>query len=207
MSEIATLQDQIGNAAAQHRGLRALFEELGLDYYCEGDLTIDEAACAAGLDVAVVQGRIENLAGADAGPSWPDRSLAELIAYLETEHHGLARNLVFETGALFGEVCRAGNDSRLSSMRSAFRRLSEQLILHIEHEELTIFPAVLALEEAWTRSERPPPKLEGGIRTALSRIVLEHFEISQRLREMHRNRVELPGTIRRSVRTAVRAIG
>lgn len=181
----ADLHEPIGTAAARHEGLRMLFEELGLDYYCEGHLSIQEAVAAAGLGIETVGKRIEDLP-AKAGPNWPDRSLADLIAHLEIEHHATTRDRIGHSAVLVAEACQ--NDARLPAMRADLRRLNELLIMHIEREELLIFPAILALESAWTRGQ-PPPGTEGGMRKLTARAVLEHFDIVRRLRELRSARL------------------
>jgi regulator of cell morphogenesis and NO signaling len=190
---IVSLQESTGNAAARQKEVRDLFEELGLDYYCEGDLTIAEAARAAGLDVLEVEARLKSLAGRPAS-RWPDRSLAELVGHLESEHHAVARDLIAHTALLLDDVCRPGGDARLPAVRAAFRALSEQLIVHMEREELTIFPAIMALEQAWTKGQPPAATTEGGIRKLLGQVLLEHSEISHRLRELRHARMAFSET-------------
>ena len=177
----ALLQESIGSAAARHRGLRKVFEGLGLDYYCEGQLTIEEACRGAAVDLDSAWPAIARAAAEDPGVNWQDAPLSALIRYLQAEHHAVSRGSLFRIGLLFSEACRAGDDVRLMTMRTAFRRFTEALVAHMEHEELMVFPAIVALEESWTRGEPPPARFEGGIRGVVSKLVLEHYEISRQL--------------------------
>jgi iron-sulfur cluster repair protein YtfE (RIC family) len=116
--------------------------------------------------------------------NWQDAPLGALIRYLETEHHAVSRGGLFRIGLLFAEACRAGDDVRLMTLRAAFRRFTDALVAHLEHEELTAFPAMVALEESWTRGEPPPARFEGGIRAVVGKLVSEHHEIGRQLREL-----------------------
>ncbi len=170
--------------------MRELFEDLGLDYFCEGNLSIDEAIAGAGLDSRTLRSRIEGLSAARAGPNWPDEPLSALLGHLENEDHAAVRKAMFRAAILFGEACHTRGDRRLFSIRMTFRDLSSEVIVHMEHEELMLFPAILALEVAWIRGEAPSTTIEGGIRAAAARFVKEHATIAWHLETLHRQRLE-----------------
>jgi len=190
MTRVTKYDEPIGIAAARHRGMRELFEVYGLDYYCEGNLSIDEALEGAGLDSRAIRSRIERLSSADAGPNWPDEPLSVLIDHLESQDHEAVRTAMFRAALLFGDVCHARGDRRLLAMRMTFRDLSSEVIVHMEHEEHMLFPAINALEEAWRQGEEPSTKIEGGIRAAAGRFVREHAVIARHLTTLRRQRLE-----------------
>jgi regulator of cell morphogenesis and NO signaling len=111
---------------------------------------------------------------------WSDAPLASVITYLEGEHHAVTRGGLFRIGVLFTEACRTDSDG-LAAMRAEFRHLAEVLVQHMEREELTLFPAIVSLEEAWTRGEAPAARFEGGLRSITDKLVLEHRDIARRL--------------------------
>lgn len=198
--------ESIGIAAARDRGLRALFEDLGLDYYCEGDLSIEDAARSAGVDIVQLRGGMNRLPPS-TGPNWPDRPLTELIAHLEKEHHTVGRDLIAHTAILFAEVCRGGCDERLTAMRDAFVRLSKILLDHIDGEEVIFFPVLLAFEEAWTTGAPPPGVITGGIRRLISKMMIEHFEISRQLRALREMRSAVADAPRGPLLTLLQCLG
>lgn len=191
MSRVMTKDENIGIAAARHHGLRELFDDFGLDYYCEGNVSLDEALAGAGIDPSVIRSRIEALSAAVAGPDWPEEPLSALIEHLEMDDHGTARALMFRVALLFGDVCRSAGDVRLAALRTTFRDFCTALVVHMEHEEHTIFPAIVSLEEAWMKGEEPPPLAEGSIRAAAARFMQEHADIVRDLRKLHRDRVAI----------------
>jgi iron-sulfur cluster repair protein YtfE (RIC family) len=191
MSRVLTHEENIGIAAARHHGLRELLDDFGLDYYCEAGHSLEEAVAEAGVNLRDVRSRIEHLSAADAGPNWPDEPLSALVEHLEMDEHGMARTLMFRAALLFGDVCHSGGDSRLADMRTTFRDVSTALVVHMEHEEHTIFPAIASLEEAWIKGEEPPPLAEGGIRAAAARFRQEHADIARELRKLRRERLAI----------------
>jgi len=65
-------------------------------------------------------------------------------------------------------------------------------VIHIEREQLVVFPAIVALEEAWEKRIAPPPRFEGGMRPVTSRLVLEHFGMARELRALREARAAVP---------------
>ena len=170
MSGTVDLRERIGDAAARHRGLAEVFDELDLDYACHGSLTIAEALREAKCNTPQAIARIEHAASRPAGPHWIDKPLSDVIDFIEREHHDVVR------GRLFAIATRVSE-----SLRTPFRELSEALIEHIEREELTVFPVMIALEEAWVKRTAPPPRIAGGMRAVTTRLSREQVDIAQRL--------------------------
>lgn len=203
MSATINRHERIGAAAARHRGLADVFDDLGLDYFCEGDLTIEEALRGAALDTPETTARIEHAAAQPAGPNWSDKPVGEVIGFIEREYHDVVRCRLFSVAFRIGDACAKERTPRLDQLRKTFRELSEELIAHVEREQLTVFPAIVALEDAWLKGHPAPPIFEGGIRAEAGRLVLEHFAIAQRLRNV---RVTEPPAIAARVDALTRQI-
>lgn len=177
----ATPNDQtIGTLAATHAGFRAVFEDLGLDYYCAGNLTLDDAARGAGLDPCDVRSAMQRVIEMDPGPHWIDRPLRELIDLLDREHHQLLRSTVFQTAVLLDDALSRHGEACAGSLRHTFRLFSEELLHHIELEEVSLFPLATALDEAWNKGE-PVPFDTHDLRTLILQLTLQHGAIVQKL--------------------------
>lgn len=113
-------------------------------------------------------------------------TLAESIGRLERQNHQLVREDLFDLAVLFGQVCANSQDAGLLSMRVAFRRLSAELLIHVEREENVLFPALLALD-------RPGAASSEILRTAIRRAVAEHDSIMTALADLRRRRISLDG--------------
>jgi len=170
----------IGMLAATHAGFRAVFETLGLDYVCAGHLSLDDAARGAGVDPSRVRAALQRVADQDGGPNWLDRPLRELIDHLDREHHQLLRNSVFQTAVLLDEALGRHGDACVGPLRHDFRLFSEQLLQHIEHEEVSLFPIAVALDEAWSKGE-PLLADMAKVRLLVGDLVLQEATLAQRL--------------------------
>jgi iron-sulfur cluster repair protein YtfE (RIC family) len=176
-----TPKDQpIGMLAATHAGFRAVFEDLGLDYYCAGNLTLDDAAEGAGLDPDDVRLAMQRVIEKDPGPNWVDQPLRELTERLEREHHQLLRSSVFQTAVLLDDALSLHGESCAGALRHNFRLFSEQLLQHIELEEVSLFPAAASIDDAWIRGD-PIIANQHEIRRLIGELTLEHGRVIEKL--------------------------
>lgn len=184
--------DSVGILAASNSAIRKALEELGIDYCCSGNRSLFDAAAAEGLPIQGVLAAIEREAVA-AGPpqkAWADRSLRELIAYLRHDHRELSLESLAHGAVLFELIAegRLLDSDLLDPLRQAFHKFVNDLTPHIEREEHILFPIIEAMEESWTRGTPPPPRFEGGLRSVVASITLEHDRLNEELRHFRSGR-------------------
>lgn len=182
----------IAKIAIDIPGAAAVFESLGIDYACAGNLSLDDAAHAEGIAPAVVISCLQHLKTVDRTESWSDRPLADLVRYLIAQHHRFVREELASIALRLADVCTApaSADPDLLSLRAAFTRLSEIVLPHLHHEEENVFPAVEALEKTWESGE-PLGVVDGGLSASLRQLADEHGTIAGELRKMRELRMHL----------------
>lgn len=185
--------EPIARLAMELRGARGVFEAFGLDYACTGTRSLDDAAHVEGIDPETVIAALQR-AQRNAPPlePWHDRSLTDLTKHLETEHHRFVRDELASVAMRLSESCSRTNDvpEDLTSMRSAFARLSELLLPHFHREEENLFPVIEALEKAW-QSGAAPAVDASGVSDHIRQLTLEHGTASAQLRTIRRLRLRL----------------
>ena len=181
----------IAKVAADVPGAMEVFEALGLDYACAGDLSLADAAHIAAIDPDVVIARLRGLKSMQNAVSWNDRPLTEVMQHLTGEHHRLVASEMRATAVCLADVCTAPAGAPLSvhSLRATFGRLSDILLPHIREEEENIFPLIEQLERAWDSGESHEDAYD--LRERISRIVADHGQIAQLLRTMRDKRERL----------------
>lgn len=170
----------IGILAATHAGFRTVFEDFGLDYYCAGNLTLDDAARGAGLDPQDVRSAMQRVIETDPGPKWIDQPLRDLIGHLDREHHQLLRSSVFQTAVLLDDALNRHGERCAGALRHNFRTFSEELLQHIELEEVSLFPIAASLEETWNKGE-PFLANKYDVRRLIGELTIQHGLIIERL--------------------------
>jgi regulator of cell morphogenesis and NO signaling len=140
----------IAQLAVSHPGALAIFTKYNIDYCCGGHRSVDDACLRLGLDPQKIKQEIYQSAASetfqDLHPEkWSSTFLADFIVQ---NHHLFIREAIPALETLLEKVCdKHGNDSlELLKIREAFLDLSEELIGHMEKEEMILFPAIRRLD-------------------------------------------------------------
>jgi regulator of cell morphogenesis and NO signaling len=127
-----------------------VFMKYNIDYCCGGHRTLDEACMRIGLDPNKIRTEILQTKSEKGSVSFhPENwSSAFLIDYIVQNHHSYVKKAIPEITAFLDKVCDAHGDDciELLQIRQNFFDLAEELISHMEKEELVLFPAVKRLE-------------------------------------------------------------
>jgi regulator of cell morphogenesis and NO signaling len=148
-----TLTLMLSDIAIQWPGATRVFGRLGLDFCCGGRRTLEAACREAGLDARAV---LEDLtAGRDRTTGddltrWATAPLDHLVAHLTGVVHPRLRDDLPELMRLAAAVDRAhGQHPRYSAeVTPLLADLTADLFEHLEVEENTLFPQVLAAHAA-----------------------------------------------------------
>ncbi len=141
-----------------------VFEKLGIDFCCGGNRPLEEACVAANVNVGEVQKALEKALATPVQPS--DRelragSLAELMSHIVKTHHAYVRSQTPEIEKLLEKVYSKHGEKHpeLAHIRSVFRGLGQELMMHMMKEENILFPYIERMEEAVIQGDPilPPP--------------------------------------------------
>jgi len=125
-----------------------VFEQLGIDYCCGGDVALEIACVLKGLEVDEVVARLEQVDDApDAEPDWNEAPIEELVAHILDTHHAYLVAELGPLGALVAKVARAHGDAHpeLAEIEQTFLAIESELREHMPKEEIVLFPACLEL--------------------------------------------------------------
>jgi regulator of cell morphogenesis and NO signaling len=157
----------VAELAISQPGALAIFTKYNIDYCCGGHRSIEDACRRIGLDPEKIIAEIlQSSQGASADTIRPESwSSALLIDYIIGNHHSYVRNAIPEVQAFMDKVCEAhGSDCReLLEIRENFIDLSDELISHMEKEELVVFPWIKNLEAEKSEDQRQLSRLQGPI--------------------------------------------
>jgi regulator of cell morphogenesis and NO signaling len=150
-----TLSDtsvSLGELVTQRAGRARVFERLGLDYCCGGQLPLAEACRQKGLSLPNV---LRALAEADAQATgievdWSRASATELVDHIVATHHAYLETELPRLTDLFEKVVRVHGErhAELHRCQDVFRALGAELDSHLMKEERVLFPLIRAMEES-----------------------------------------------------------
>lgn len=161
-----------------------VFEDLGIDFCCNGRKPLSEACRQRGLDTGVVlEALMDTKHLPDASEiDWSGDRLADLIEHIEGTHHAVLRAEVPRIRAMLERLALryGGQHEALVRVESAFTSFSEIMTLHMEKEERVVFPLIRTVESSGGWRPRGAPPLS----VAVHVIEAEHDEASALLAEL-----------------------
>jgi regulator of cell morphogenesis and NO signaling len=166
--------------------LRVL-ESLGLDYFCGGQRTIDEACRQQDLDAGAVIDVLEHLADSTEAPAeWLAFTPVDFMDHLETTHHHYLKLELPRLEELAAKVSLAHGASHLEldDVAATVAEIHANLKLHLRKQEDVFFPMIRTLASASTSM---PSFACGSIRNSIALMEAEHKVVGEllvRLREL-----------------------
>ncbi len=149
---VITPETTIGELVAARPALARLFERLDIDYCCGGKQTLATACARRHLDVATTFALLDSAGAAlAAGPAEVDAAamgLAQLADHIESTHHAYLKTELPRLVEMADRVAtkHGWRDTRLADMAAAVRDLAEEMLGHMQKEEIVLFPLVRQIE-------------------------------------------------------------
>ena len=115
-----------------------------------------------------------------AGPHWVERaSLTRLIGYLIDKHHVYARRQIAIIGASLAGLTGGREEANpgLARVRRLFKILRQEMLFHMEKEEVSLFPHIIRTETAHGLAEPQAAPYFGSMRGPVRMLMHEHDEL------------------------------
>jgi regulator of cell morphogenesis and NO signaling len=184
----AALAKTVRELALENPSSTRIFEKLGIDYCCGGNISLEQACRTANLDIDQV---LESLEKAHATPAqkervWQIEPLVALIDHIQSTHHRYTREEIGRLGPLFEKVCTVHGKSHpeLFQIHEIFQDLAQELSAHMMKEEMILFPYVARMEAAVMKNEPIPRPPFGSVQNPVSMMEHEHDSAGNALRAM-----------------------
>ncbi|TYB87931.1 DUF542 domain-containing protein [Oceaniovalibus sp. ACAM 378] len=140
---VDTLHNQnVGDIAAHLPGASGVFREFGIDYCCQGHVTLIDAAARRNLDLGVIDTTLGALDPA-ATPSAP-RETTALIDHIQTRYHAVHRRQIPDLIDLSHrvETAHVNHPQVPAGLAETLTRFMGEMEVHMKKEELILFPAM-----------------------------------------------------------------
>jgi len=127
-----------------------VLEKAGVDYCCGGSQSLGDACMEAGVSAEEILARLRAY-GEAARPEdadWTSATLAELTEHIREKHHGYVREAIPHVCALLGNVKskHGANHPEIAAIEGLFLQLGQEMIAHMQKEEIILFPYIERLE-------------------------------------------------------------
>lgn len=164
-----------------------IFEEFKIDYCCGGGKTLSEACAAAGVAPSILSEKLEAVLNSSVpGGSPEQKTVADLIDYIVDKHHVFTRTELSRLSALLDKVAgkHGGNHPELNELREPFMLLYQDLIPHMNKEEMILFPYIQKLVSAMKGGYVPVAPPFGSVTHPIQMMCTEHDEAGNILKKM-----------------------
>jgi regulator of cell morphogenesis and NO signaling len=184
---IANATKTVREFAVELPGAARVFERLGIDYCCGGDVPFAEACHKVGLDPDKVFTSLQEApTGTAPAADWSKAPLAALARHIVDTHHTFTRSEIARLEPLFSNVCAFHKERHpeLAQMQQVFRALSAELQTHMMKEEHILFPYLAAMEQAALAGGPIPRPMFGTVQNPVRMMMMEHDSAGDALRDL-----------------------
>ena len=186
------LTTTLGEIVRERLSTTRLFEEIGMDYCCGGDQSLEEACRQADRNVEEVLAAVG--AALQEGPAGEDAldyrrlGLGDLVSHILETHHVYTKRELDRLPRLLDKVCGVHGERHpeLPEIRQLFESLKADLEPHMWKEEQVLFPYVRDLEQARRSGQSSPPSCFGTVRNPIGMMRTEHESVGQVLEAMRK---------------------
>jgi len=139
----------VAEIAIEHPSAVSIFNKYHVDFCCGGKLPLQKACEKVGVNPNVVMEELlsaeeKSIPGTIRFDSWDTALLSDFIVQ---HHHQYVKRNIPQLKELIEKVCEAHGETimELASLKNSFEALSQELLQHMEKEELILFPGIKRL--------------------------------------------------------------
>lgn len=156
----------------------AVFEKFTLDFCCRGGKTIDEACREKGLKPASILNELERIGSKaqDSSTRFGEWEVEFLIDYIVKNHHAYVRRMipVLLTHTQKVASVHGSRHPEVVEIAAHIETVARDLLLHMQKEELVLFPFIKALARAKKDGQQATPPPFGSVQNPIRMMELEH---------------------------------
>ncbi|GAB2475793.1 iron-sulfur cluster repair di-iron protein [Luteococcus sediminum] len=171
----------LGDLVAQDMRRARLLEQHGLDYCCNGQRSLAQAAAEAGLDVDALARDLDLPEAPTAHTTQPLANAALAHDIVDTHHAYLWQEMP-RLQALVDKVFQVHGEKHpeLARVREAYTAAVADLEPHLTKEERVLFPAISKLE----KTQAPVAFPFGNLANPIRQMMAEHDVVGDLFKEM-----------------------
>lgn len=164
-----------------------VFQNHKIDFCCGGRIAFPEACETAGVDPQVLLADLEAATKSpDTSTDFSAQKAAELIDHIVCTHHVFTRNEVERLIPLADKVASRHGETHpeLIEIRDIVHTLGSELIVHMQKEEMILFPYIERLERPTDANRVPTIPPFGTVNNPVRMMMYEHDQAGGMLRQL-----------------------
>lgn len=184
----------IGELVAQDFRKAEVFKRHGIDFCCRGNVTVNEVCSKKNIDAEALKRELEAVERQSRreGEDFNLWDATDLADYIVSVHHAYVERSLPVINEFMTKVCRVhgAHNPELYEIARNYNEVAEELTLHMQKEEMVLFPYIKRLNDAvknHTSVERPP---FGTVRNPIKMMEMEHISAgscTENIKELSNN--------------------
>lgn len=171
-------ETKVKDIALSNPAARQILEDAGVDYCCGGGKSLQEACLHTNVPAEEILNRLrENSKHVDASETnWISAPLSDLTGHIRAKHHGYTREAIPRVGQLLERVqARHGrNHPEIGGIQELFTKVGQEMIAHMQKEEMVLFPYIEALEKSAQGNRQLETPFFQTVRNPVQTMMTEH---------------------------------
>ena len=167
---------------------KQVLEDAGVDYCCGGSQSLREACFSAKVPAEEILLRLkENKKQAMADEKdWAAEPLANLTQHIRETHHRYVRESLPQLKKLLAKVNEkhGANHPEIAQIDVVFAELGRELTMHMQKEEMILFPYIEALERSRNEDEPLETPFFQTVQNPIRTMIHDHDAAGEALRKM-----------------------
>ena len=175
-----------------------LFQTNNIDYCCGGNKTISDACKETGINEEQLIRQLETLiTQKDPDSEYIDNlTLGDLADYIVKRHHSYVRESIPVLKKNLEKICQVHGEHHpeLFEIRELFTGSAGDLTMHMQKEEIMLFPFIKRLESVKMKNSPLPRTPFGSVSNPIGMMMAEHQNEGDRFGEISKlsNNYRLP---------------
>lgn len=164
-----------------------ILREKGIDFCCGGDKSLKQACTETGIDPDEVIQELENISRTKGNAiSFSDGDIDSLIKYITETHHSYAKERIprFKKYAAKVAGVHGSTHPETKEIAQVFNELADEMIPHMQKEELMLFPYIKKLSRIESAGEVPEKPVFGSLAEFLPSMEAEHDHTGEYLHKL-----------------------
>lgn len=177
-------EQTVGAVVAANYRAAEVFTRHGIDYCCGGQKTVEQACAERGLSPKTLMAEVA-LVTERVGPSeyYDQWALDFLSDYIVNQHHTYTKNMIPRLNTMLEAVVAAHGESHpeTRTIERIWPAISGELIMHMQKEELMLFPYIKRLVRNDQEGVQTPPPRFGSAAELIQTMEDEHQSTGDQL--------------------------
>jgi len=189
MSTMIKVETPVGEIAKNYFQTVKVFDDYQIDFCCGGKQSLQEICQNKSLNTDEVVQKLEaSIQEASDAPLFDAMPLTALVEYIVTTHHAYVRENIPLLHKLLDKIeeVHGPRHPELLAVNAHFKESAGQLTMHMQKEEIVLFPLVEKLSQL--KAEGKTITISGGasVEQPIAAMVQEHENEGARFEEISR---------------------